>query len=280
MDQKRALDRVEPETWYAKQEFRLLLHRLRRLPPPERGKLQGLFTEELLSKTLDVETRHGPLSFVLLSEMAAGRALSLLRKQPETIDWIDSFAPDSVFWDIGANIGIYTLYAARRGDIRVVAFEPAAVNYFLLTANCEVNHLEDRVDCLLTGVADGKAVAQLGVSQFAPGDSFSFGDKRGREESSRQAVFVVSIDQLVDEYGLTCPNYIKIDVPALTVQIIAGAVRTLQRPEVRQLHIEMKEDSVSGRGIIEMLGGAGFVIAGRHTHRQTTDVTFARQATG
>jgi len=35
--------------------------------------------------------------------------------------------PGSVFWDIGANVGVLTLYAATRGDLRVWAFEPAAV---------------------------------------------------------------------------------------------------------------------------------------------------------
>jgi FkbM family methyltransferase len=278
MDNERPLDRIEPEVWYAKQEFKLLLHRLRGLPPQDRAKLQGLFAEELLARTFAIDTARGPLSFVLLGQMAAGRALSMLRKQPATIEWIDAFHPHSIFWDIGANIGIYTLYAAQRGDTNVVAFEPAAVNYFMLAANCEANGVEEHVDCLLAGLADGKTITRLGVSQFAPGQSFSFREKRGREEPSRQAAFVVSMDQLIDEYGLACPNYIKIDVPSLTEKIIAGGALMLQRPDVRELHIEMKEETRSGRSIIDMLRRSGFDIAGRHTHKGTTDVTFARSS--
>ena len=50
--------------------------------------------------------------------------------------------PGSVFFDIGANVGVLTLYAETRGDIEVWAFEPAAVNYYNLVANCELNQLE------------------------------------------------------------------------------------------------------------------------------------------
>lgn len=253
-----------------------MLHRLRGLPANERSRNQGAFTRELLMKPLAVDTRYGAIQFVLLSETAAGRALGLLQKQPGTIEWIDSFEPNSVFWDIGANIGVYTLYAARRGDIRVAAFEPAAVNYFMLAANCEVNRFEDRVDCLLAGLSNERALARLGVSQFAPGDSFSFREKKGREEPSRQAALVVTMDQLITDYGLPCPNYIKIDVPSLTEKIVAGGQELLRKPDVRALHIETKEETQSGRNIAAMLKEAGFLPSTRHTHRSTTDVTFTR----
>ena len=58
--------------------------------------------------------------------------------------WIDDMWPGSVFWDIGANVGVLTLYAAMRGDLDVWAFEPAAVNYYNLVANCELNRVQPR----------------------------------------------------------------------------------------------------------------------------------------
>jgi len=265
-----------PDIWSGKQEFRLLMRRLRGLSPNDRGRLQGLFTEEMLAQTLVVDTRHGPLSFVVLSERAAGRARTLLEKQPDTIAWIDGFDPGGVFWDIGANIGVYALYAARRGDTRVVAFEPAAVNYFILSANCEVNHFEDRMDCLLTGISSGSSIDRLGVTQFAPGDSFSFPGKPRHAEGVRQAAFMVSIDQLVEQYGVPCPTYIKIDVPGLTAQIITGGARTLRRPEVRELHVEVNTRMRSGRTIAAMLEDAGYMPQARHAHGNTADVTFVR----
>ena len=75
---------------------------------------------------------------------------------------------------------------------------------------------------------------------------------------------------------MACPNYIKIDVPSLTNAIVEGAVRTLQRPELRDLHIETDEHSKDGRKIVELLQQHGFAVCGRHV-RGTTDLTFARQ---
>ena len=121
--------RRKQEEQFAKKEFGLLLYRLQNLPPTARAKLQGVFTQHLIDETLAVETPHGPLSFVLLGRSGAP-ALSLLRRQPDTIAWIDAFQPNSVFWDVGANVGIYSLYAALRRGTRIVAFEPAAINYF------------------------------------------------------------------------------------------------------------------------------------------------------
>jgi len=251
---------------------------IRGLPIEPRAKVQGELARALTQDALRIDTPKGQLLFAVFGETSGFRAKGLLTKQKATIAWIDGFAPDSVFWDIGANIGSYTLYAALRPDIRVVAFEPAAVNYFILAANCELNAFGERVDCLPIGVGADKSVERLDVSQFEPAHSFSFRHKGRRPLSSRQATLVVSIDELIHEYGLPCPNYIKIDVPALTGAIIEGGARTLQRPQVRELHIEASEESTGGRRLVERLTQAGFTIAARHVHGDTTDLTFVRTA--
>jgi hypothetical protein len=40
------------------------------------------------------------------------RAEQLLTKEPETIAWLDGLGPDDVLWDVGANVGMFSLYAA------------------------------------------------------------------------------------------------------------------------------------------------------------------------
>jgi FkbM family methyltransferase len=252
------------------------LRLVRRLPPEARAKVQGELARALVSEPFRIETPKGPLLFAVLGETSAFRARGLLTKQRATIAWIDTFRPGSVFWDIGANVGSYALYAALRKDIRVVAFEPAAVNYFLLAANCELNAFGEHLDCLQIGVGGGRSVERLEVSQFTPALSFSFRGKGQRPPGGRQAALVLSMDQLVEQFALPCPNYIKIDVPAMTEAIIAGGSRTLQRPEMRELHIEASETSKGGRRIVELLAEQGFGIAARHVRKDTTDLTFAR----
>ena len=266
----------DPEVTYIKKQFKLLLYRLNLLPEAVRARLQGHIAQVLLSKTATMETPRGNLSIVTLGRIGAGRGMKMLTKQPMTIEWIDTFEPGSVFWDVGANVGVYTLYAGLRGDTRVVAFEPAAVNYMLLTANCEANGFDDRVQCLLAGLGNVNAVATLEVSQFAAGDSFGFMNKDYRHYRGRQAAMIFSTDQLVEEYGLPCPNYLKIDVPGLSEAILAGAARTLGRSELREIHIEAREDSKGGRRIRDLLNGSGFV-ATRSEEHGSTDVIFVRR---
>ena len=252
---------------------RVQAYRLQRLR--RRAKKQGRLMMNQLKRTLVVPTPAGEMSFVALGSVAAARGVSLLTKQPDTIAWIDRFESDAVFWDVGANVGVYSLYAARRGVKRVVAIEPAAVNYFLLAANCEANRLDDRIDCLLLGLGGGRSVAELQVSQFAPAHSFSFKAKE-QKYTGRQTALVLSMDELVEEYGLPCPNYIKIDTPGMIEPILAGAARTLARPEVREVHVELREQSKGGQRVLQTLQRCGLRLRDRSTHGGTTDVTFVR----
>lgn len=269
-------DRAQTGKHFAKQEFGLLVHRLKQLPASSRARLQSTFANQLITETLAVDTPRGSLSFVLLGREAGVRALSALTQQPATIEWIERFQPGSLFWDIGANIGVYTLYAALRGDTKIVAFEPAAINYFLLNANVEANGFGETVDCLLVGLGKDRQIGHLEVSQFDPGRSFSFRGKAHRPFPGRQAAFLISMDQLVEDYGLACPNYIKIDVPGLAESVVMGGTRLLQRPELREIHIECSEERSTGQRIIKMLVEAGFVKTSRGQHGETTDLTFTR----
>ena len=87
----------------------------------------------------------GEIKFLCPSEMAVHRARTATTREPDTIAWIDGFEPGSVLWDIGANVGVYSLYAALARDVRVVAFEPAAANFFLLTRNIALNGLNAKI---------------------------------------------------------------------------------------------------------------------------------------
>jgi FkbM family methyltransferase len=108
---------------------------------------------------------------------------------------------------------VLTLYAAMRGDLKVWAFEPAAVNYYNLVA-CELNGLERRVRCLRLGFSDTSGIMDLHVLQLMSARSFTFKESKKldpKRESfpSIQAVQVCTIDEFIARYGAPCPNYIK-----------------------------------------------------------------------
>lgn len=54
----------------------------------------------------------GQILFHTPSPVLIWRAQSLLTKEVDTTAWIDGFEKGAVFWDVGANSGVYTLYAA------------------------------------------------------------------------------------------------------------------------------------------------------------------------
>jgi len=82
--------------------------------------------------------RSGELNFYCPSFTEMWRAETLFIKEPETIAWIDNFSPHSTLWDFGANVGTYTLYAAKNGHF-VVAIEPSSREYEILGKNIALN---------------------------------------------------------------------------------------------------------------------------------------------
>mgnify|MGYP001281444479 CR=1 FL=1 len=103
------------------------------------------------------------------------RANTFSRKEPETIKWIESFSKEDVFLDVGANIGIFTLFAISRGHY-VVAVEPEAQNFCLLNRNIHLNNFDKMVTTLCLALNDTKMIADLNLSSLEYGAALhSFG---------------------------------------------------------------------------------------------------------
>ena len=89
------------------------------------------------------------LSFVTPNPLNIYRVKSFSTKEPETLEWIDSFTNDSVFWDVGANIGLYSCYAATKKGCDVIAFEPSVFNLELLARNISNNQLLEKISIMI-----------------------------------------------------------------------------------------------------------------------------------
>ena len=181
---------------------------------------------------------------------AGWRYATLLDKEPETIEWIDSFAPGDIFWDIGANVGIYSAYAGVRG-IRTLAFEPHFANYHQLCMNVGLNNLQDHVMPLCLAFTDRKATAEMNLASIDVGASMSnFGeavDFRGTPfvPAFRQGMIGYDIDSYIADFGVEVPTHIKIDVDGIELPIVQGARRTLADPRVKSVSIELIETDIA-----------------------------------
>jgi FkbM family methyltransferase len=203
-----------------------------------------------------------------------------LSKEPETIEWIDGFAPNTVFWDVGANVGVYSLYAAKRRDIRVMAFEPSAANYHILSKNIEINEMGSAISGLCIAFSDKSEVGYLNMSNTIPGGALScFGQSQetyavcGKtyEVSFNQGMIGFTIDDFIEKFSPPFPNHLKIDVDSIEDKIIAGAAKTLENIQLKSVLIELDtEEKDYCKRVISALENAGLkLVSDRHS--QTYD---------
>jgi FkbM family methyltransferase len=202
--------------------------------------------------------------FTTPNEMTAWRVKSLFDKEPDTIRWIEGMARGSVLVDIGANVGMYSIFSAMTRDVRVFAFEPESQNYALLNANIAANELSGRVYAFPLALSDEMKLDKLYLSQFEAGGScHSFAEKVGFDLKPRQAAFTqgafsVTLDQLIDAGAIPVPDYIKLDVDGIEHKVLAGAHKTLANPTVKELLVELNTHLPEHNAVIERLRGLGF----------------------
>jgi len=198
------------------------------------------------------------------AEQGAGwRYDTLLEKEPETIEWIDTFRPGETLWDIGANVGIYSIYAGVKG-ITTVAFEPHFANYHQLCTTIAVNGLQDMITPLCLAFAESKSVSAMNLASVEVGTSMSnFGaalDFRGQpfEAAFRQGMIGYDLDSFVEDFGIQIPDHIKIDVDGIELAIVGGARKTLANPKLQSVSIELIESDTAQVGAVsEIMERAG-----------------------
>lgn len=203
-------------------------------------------SENLVPKWTTGIGREESLTFWGPSYKPLQRGWSVLSKEPDTIAWIDRFGPHSVLWDIGANVGVFSLYAARRGH-RVSAFEPEAGNYHVLTRNIEINRLDDNIQAYSLAFSDKSSLDSLNMRWTLLGSSHhQFGElhtaKGAFSPMFRQGCIGFSIDDFVEKFKPQLPDHIKIDVDGIELKIIRGGGKLLAGSKLKSLMIELQAD--------------------------------------
>src|SRR5436309_16083122 len=130
---------------------------------------------ERLSETMltTVETARGPIRFFCPSPLLVSRAEHLLTKEPDTIRWIDGFPEQCVFWDVGANVGVFSLYAAARRGVSVLSFEPLAANFHVLSRNIQLNDFADRITAYCVAFCDATKLGVLNIASPKMGSALT-----------------------------------------------------------------------------------------------------------
>ena len=210
--------------------------------------------------------RHGDIEVVYAIPNTATkwRVDTLFTKEPDTIEWIDGFEPGEVLIDIGANVGMYTIWAAKTRGVRVFAFEPESQNYALLYKNIVLNGLSEQVVAYCAALSDESVYSRLYLSQFEVGGScHTFGEKldhrlEPRNSKFSQGCISTTLDHLVATGVVPMPDHIKIDVDGLEHKVLAGCRNLLVERRLKSILIEINTNLEQHRKIISDLKPLGF----------------------
>lgn len=159
-----------------------------------------------------------PLPFRMRQETTEEkwRAETFWDKEPETLAWIDGFQPGDTFLDIGANIGIYSLYAAKKG-IRTVAVEPHPGNFYALTVNTRFINRSLQVKAINACVGNALGMVTFRCDTKTAGTT---GGGYTRETGLAGHVYCYTVADLDSLHGRF--NHIKIDVDGEERDIVEG----------------------------------------------------------
>lgn len=186
------------------------------------------------------------LKFSTPNALCRFRAESFSTKEPETLEWIDSFPKNSVLWDVGANIGLYSVYAAKKRLCRVWAFEPSVFNLELLARNIFANGLTEQICIVPVALSDRLGSSHMRMTTTEWGGALStFGQEFGWDGEAIRQVFEfqtigLSMEDAVQKLAIPTPDYIKMDVDGLEHFILKGGTAVLH--SVKGILIEVNDD--------------------------------------
>ena len=204
------------------------------------------------------------------------RMETFFTEEPETIRWLDSLTANDVLWDVGANVGLYGIYAALQAGCRVIAFEPEAQNFALLSENILLNGVQERIIATNTpltratgfGILHVRILTKGGAyNQFATGSGVEHTcELKDKPAAIKQLQMGFAIDDLLARHGFPFPSHIKIDVDGNEPDIVAGATATLGDPRLKSVLIEIAPNDSAHRAILDMLRKMGFEIVSRRSN--------------
>ena len=225
--------------------------------------IDDLFTL-INKKTYNVKINDNlKLKIATPNRLCLYRAKTFFTKEPDTILWLNEMDSNSIFWDIGANVGLYSLYASLVKNCRTYAFEPSVFNLDLLAKNTFLNGLNEKVTIIPLALNDTNGSNSFNLSNLERGGALSTFNKSFNQNGEQMNVeFKYSIlgvtgDFLLEKLNFPQPDYIKIDVDGIEHLILKGIINLL--PNVKSILVEISDDfKIQAELSNKLLTNAGF----------------------
>ncbi len=200
-------------------------------------------------KILDQE-----LTLFIPNSLVEWRVNNLKSIEPETLEWINNFQSkrDMIFWDIGANIGLYSIYnAIKNKDSTTISFEPSTSNLRVLSRNISLNNFQEKIKIFSLPLSDKEnSFSSMNESDFIEGGALHTFKKNydftGKKMDIKMSYKILSssINYLLKNNILEIPDYIKIDVDGTEHLILEGGNAFLKDKKIKSFLIEINENFV------------------------------------
>lgn len=170
-----------------------------------------------------------------------GKGAGLKLRFPQNLDYISGTSElpvqealvqrlrsGEVFYDVGSNMGFFSLVAARQVGASgcAYAFEPVAENAAFVRENARLNHLEN-LKLFEVAVGRESGSAELLLTDWDGGASLSSSAVKPAEPVARRKVRMVALDDFVAAENLRMPSFVKIDVEGVELAVLQGMARTI-----------------------------------------------------
>jgi FkbM family methyltransferase len=205
------------------------------------------------------------------------RCLKFFSKEPGTFEWItQNVQPGDIFYDIGANIGVYTILAASRTGRKatVYAFEPHGANFARLVDNLLLNNLQQVVVPSNLALHDKEGFFPFNYGSIMAGTSdsqLSSSRDPARDEYQTQISelkYATTIDRLIASCEIKAPHYVKIDVDGNEIHILRGMSHLLTGPS-RPKSVQVEMNDPHKTQILEFMKDHRYRLSRRHYTRSS-----------
>lgn len=196
------------------------------------------------------------------------RASTFSTKEPETLNWIEEFGgKGKIFFDIGANVGLYSLYYAKLHQEKVYAFECSIFNLRILGINIFENNLHDLITIMPMPLTSKISTSNFNLSSTLEGGALStFGQDYGHNGEPLNVKFKfktigMTLDSLI-AFGIIehQPTLLKIDVDGIEHLILSGSKEVLRNPKLQSVLIEVNDQFEElSKQVYEILLSSGLV---------------------
>lgn len=217
---------------------------------------------EKLIPHLVIEFNGKKVVYIVNNQNTEWRVQTLFSKEPDTIEWISQMKPGEILYDIGANVGMYTIWAAVTSGVKVYAFEPESQNYALLNRNILANKVDAEAFCI--AISDEMKFDKLYLSiMMAGGSCHNFAENidykyKPRTGNFAQGCFAMTLSDLVESAHFPVPNHIKIDVDGIEPKVISGGHEVLSSTELKSVLVELNSNLQDHMDVVNKMKEYGF----------------------